>query len=135
MVKIRLRRKGRKHYPVYDIVAVTERARRDGSFLDRLGYYNPNNHPNTIVINHEKAIYWLNVGAQPTPTVLSILSYEGVLLRKHLAIKGKTQEEIEEAVTKHKEVVTNRYARRKQLRTKRKEAKAKAEADAKATKE
>lgn len=134
MVKIRLRRKGRRHYPVYDIVAVTERARRDGSFLERLGYYNPNNHPNTIVLDHEKALYWLNVGAQPTPTVLNLLSYEGVLLRKHLTIKGKSAEEIEEAVTKHKEVVTKRYDRRKVLRTKRKEAKAKAEAEAKAAK-
>lgn len=134
MVKIRLRRKGRKHYPVYDIVAVTERARRDGSFLERLGFYNPNNHPNTVNIDHEKALYWLNVGAQPTPTVLNILSYEGVLLRKHLTIKGKSQEEIEEAVTKHKEVVSKRYDRRKVLRSKRKEAKAKAEAEAKAAK-
>lgn len=134
MVKIRLRRKGRSHYPVYDIVAVTERARRDGSFLERLGYYNPNNHPNTVVIDHEKTLYWLNVGAQPTPTVLNIISYEGILLRRHLGFKGKSQEEIEEAVKKHKEVVAKRYERRKVLRTKRKETKAKAEADAKAAK-
>lgn len=132
MVKIRLRRKGRKHYPVYDIVAVAERARRDGSFLERLGYYNPNNHPNTIVLNHERALYWLNVGAQPTPTLLHLLSYEGVLLRKHLTLKGKTQEEIEAAVAKHKDIVAKRYDRRKQLRAKRKVAKAKAEAEAKA---
>ncbi len=132
MVKIRLRRKGRKHYPVYDIVAVAERARRDGSFLERLGYYNPNNHPNTIVLNHERALYWLNVGAQPTPTLLHLLSYEGVLLRKHLTLKGKSQEEIETAVAKHKDIVAKRYDRRKQLRAKRKVAKAKAEAEAKA---
>ncbi|HRP01143.1 MAG TPA: 30S ribosomal protein S16 [Candidatus Kapabacteria bacterium] len=132
MVKLRLRRKGRAHYPVYDIVAVSDRARRDGSYLERLGYYNPNNHPNTIVLNHERALYWLNVGAQATPTLNHLLSYEGVLLRKHLAIKGKSSAEIEEAVVKHKDVVAKRYDRRKQLRAKRKEAKAKAEAAAKA---
>ncbi len=134
MVKLRLRRKGRKHYPVYDIVAMTERNRRDGAFLDRIGFYNPNNHPNTIIIDHERALYWLNVGAQPTDTVLGILSYEGVMLRKHLTLKGKTAEEIEIEVEKHKQVVEDRYKRRKDLRFKRKEAKAKAEQAEKAEK-
>lgn len=128
MVKLRLRRKGRKHYPVYDIVAVNVRARRDGAFLERLGYYNPNTHPNTIVLDSNRALYWLNVGAQPTPTVNRILSYEGVLLTKHLKLKGKTDEEIAQEVQKHKEIVAARYLRRKELRKKRQEAKKKAEA-------
>lgn len=128
MVKLRLRRKGRKHYPVYDIVAVNVRARRDGAFLERLGYYNPNTHPNTIVVDSNRALYWLNVGAQPSPTVNRILSYEGVLLTKHLKLKGKTDEEIAQEVQKHKEIVAARYLRRKELRKKRQEAKKKAEA-------
>lgn len=128
MVKLRLRRKGRKHYPVYDIVAVDGRARRDGDFLERLGYYNPNNHPNTIVVDHQKCLYWLGVGAQPSEVVKMLLSYEGILLRRHLTLKGKTAEEIEAEVAKHQKVVKSRYDRRKDLRFKRKEAKKKAEA-------
>ena len=129
MVKLRLRRKGRQHYPVYDIVAVDGRARRDGAFLERLGYFNPNHQPSTININAERALYWLNVGAQPTESVNQILSYEGVLLRRALNFKGKSAVEIDEAVNKHKEVVKARYIRRKELRKKRVEAKAKAKAE------
>ncbi len=128
MVKLRLRRKGRKHYPVYDIVAVNVRARRDGAFLERLGYYNPNTHPNTIVVDSNRALYWLNVGAQPSPVVNRILSYEGILLTKHLKLKGKTDDEIAAEVQKHKEIVAARYLRRKELRKKRQEDKKKAEA-------
>lgn len=131
MVKLRLRRKGRKHFAVYDVVAVDSRKRRDGAFLERLGYYDPNTQPSTIKINPDRALYWLNVGAQPTPIVRNLLSYDGILLRKHLAIKGKNQVEIEEEVQKHKEITLARYARRKELRKKRKQAKIKAEQDAK----
>ncbi len=127
MVKLRLRRKGRAHHPVYDIVAVDIRAPRDGAFLERLGFYDPNTHPNTIKVDPDRAIYWLNVGAQPTNTVKNILSYEGVLLRRYMAFKGKNQVEIEEAVEKHKQVAADRYERRGDLRKKRKAAKLKAE--------
>ncbi|MBX3043001.1 MAG: 30S ribosomal protein S16 [Candidatus Kapabacteria bacterium] len=131
MVKLRLRRKGRIHHPVYDIIAVDSRSRRDGAFLDKVGFYDPNTNPNTIRIDNEKALHWLNVGAQPTDTVGLLLSYEGVLLRRHLTFKGKTQEEIEAEVEKHKKVVTARYERRSKLRKERVIAKAKAEAAAK----
>lgn len=131
MVKLRLRRKGRTHHAVYDIIAVDGRARRDGAYLERLGYYDPNTTPNTIKINAERAIYWLNVGAQPTEIVGNIMSYEGVLLRRHLQFKGKSAEEIEAEVVKHVEVVKARYDRRKVLRTNRAENKIKAEEAAK----
>jgi len=132
MVKLRLRRKGRKNYPVYDVVAMDGRARRDGAFLDRLGWYDPNQTPNVIEIDAEKALHWLSVGAQPTDTVRHLMSYEGILLARHMQFKNKTAEEIAEAVKKHKEVSSARYDRRKVLRKKRIEAKKKAEADAKA---
>ncbi|MGE5479131.1 MAG: 30S ribosomal protein S16 [Chloroflexota bacterium] len=135
MVRLRLRRKGRIHHPVYDIIAIDGRARRDGAYLERLGFYDPNTHPNTITIQPERAIYWLNVGAQPSDVVERILSYEGVLLRRHLEFKGKSAEEIEAEVAKHKEVVTRRYDRRKKLRKERQIEKAKAEAAAKAAEE
>lgn len=131
MVKLRLRRKGRRHYPVYDIVAVDIRKKRDGAYLERLGFFNPNDNPNTIEIDAERAVYWLNVGAQPTEVVKRLLSYEGVLLRRALEFKDKSAEEIQEAIDKHKAVVKMRYDRRKQLRKKRKEDKIKAEEEAK----
>jgi small subunit ribosomal protein S16 len=102
MVRLRLRRKGKKAYPVYDIVAVDKRKRRDGAYLERLGYFDPNTSPNTVQIDADSAIEWLNKGAQPSETMKFILSYEGILLKRHLQFKGKTEAEIEEAVEKHK---------------------------------
>ena len=82
--KIRLQRHGRKNYAFYPIVIADSRAPRDGRFIERIGSYNPNTNPATITLNFERALYWVNVGAQPTDTVRSILSKEGVLLMKHL---------------------------------------------------
>ncbi len=82
--KIRLQRHGRKNYAFYPIVIADSRAPRDGRFIERIGSYNPNTNPATITLNFERALYWVNVGAQPTDTVRTILSDEGVLLMKHL---------------------------------------------------
>ena len=82
--KLRLQRHGRKNYAFYYIVAADSRAPRDGRFIERLGSYNPNTNPATIDLNFERALYWLQCGAQPTDTVRYILSREGVLLKKHL---------------------------------------------------
>ena len=82
--KIRLQRHGRKNYAFYPIVIADSRAPRDGKFSERIGSYNPNTNPATITLNFERALYWVNVGAQPTDTVRTILSNEGVLLMKHL---------------------------------------------------
>ncbi len=131
MVKLRLRRKGRRHFAVYDVVAIDGRKRRDGAYLERLGFYDPNTKPSTISINPDRAIYWLNVGAQPTPIVNNLLKYEGILLRRALGFKEKNQVEIEEAVKLHKEKVIERYHKDKTNRKNRKEAKLKAEDDAK----
>lgn len=82
--KIRLQRRGKKGKPFYQLVVADSRAPRDGKFIERLGSYNPNTNPATIVLNFDKALDWLNKGAQPTDTVRSILSREGVLYKKHL---------------------------------------------------
>lgn len=82
--RIRLQRHGRKNYPFYKIVVADSRAPRDGKFIERLGSYNPNTNPATIDLDFDRALYWMNVGAQPSDTVRSILSKEGVLLMKHL---------------------------------------------------
>ncbi|MDE6135545.1 MAG: 30S ribosomal protein S16 [Muribaculaceae bacterium] len=82
--KIRLQRHGRKNYAFYPIVIADSRAPRDGRFIERIGSYNPNTNPATITLNFERALYWVTTGAQPTDTVRSILSNEGVLLMNHL---------------------------------------------------
>ena len=76
--KIRLQRGGRKGYAVYRIVAADVRAPRDGRFIEKIGMYNPNTNPATVELNFERALYWVEVGAQPTDTVRNILSREGV---------------------------------------------------------
>ena len=76
--KIRLQRHGRKNYAFYPIVIADSRAPRDGRFIERIGSYNPNTNPATITLNFERALYWVNTGAQPTNTVRNILSREGV---------------------------------------------------------
>jgi small subunit ribosomal protein S16 len=85
-VKIRLARRGRKKLAMYDVVVADARAPRDGRFIEKLGTYNPLTHPATININDERAFHWVMNGAQPTDTVKTMLSYRGVLLRKHLQI-------------------------------------------------
>ncbi|MGC9151243.1 MAG: 30S ribosomal protein S16 [Microbacter sp.] len=82
--KIRLQRHGRKGYAYYHIVVADSRAPRDGKFIERIGSYNPNTNPATIDLNFDRALYWINTGAQPTDTTRNILSDEGVLLMKHL---------------------------------------------------
>jgi len=84
-VKIRLQRHGKKNFAFFHIVVADSRSPRDGKFIEQLGSYNPNTNPATILLDAERALAWLKVGAQPTLTARRILSYEGVLLRKHLA--------------------------------------------------
>ncbi|MBP5373914.1 MAG: 30S ribosomal protein S16 [Bacteroidales bacterium] len=84
-VKIRLQRHGKKNFAFFHIVVADSRAPRDGRFIEQIGSYNPNTNPATIVLKADRALAWLAVGAQPTLTARRILSYEGVLLRKHLA--------------------------------------------------
>ncbi len=83
-VKIRLQRHGKKNFAFFHIVVADTRAPRDGRFIEQIGSYNPNTNPATIVLKADRALAWLNVGAQPTLVVRRILSYEGVLLRRHL---------------------------------------------------
>lgn len=83
-VRIRLQRHGKKGKPFYWIVAADSRAKRDGKFLEKLGTYNPNTNPASIDLKVDNAVQWLNNGAQPTDTARAILSYKGVLLKKHL---------------------------------------------------
>lgn len=83
-VKLRLARHGRKSKPYYYIIAADSRAPRDGRFIERIGAYNPITNPATIDLDFDKALDWMMKGAQPTETVKRILSYTGVLMKKHL---------------------------------------------------
>ncbi|MEC3879404.1 30S ribosomal protein S16 [Parapedobacter sp. 10938] len=83
-VKIRLQRHGKKGRPFYHVIVADSRSPRDGKFIERIGSYNPNTNPATIDLNFDKALDWLDKGAQPTDTTRAILSYKGVLYKKHL---------------------------------------------------
>jgi small subunit ribosomal protein S16 len=101
-VRIRLKRQGRKQRPYYHIVVADARSPRDGRFIERIGNYDPNTQPATIEINVDKAVNWLQNGAEATDTVRAILSYKGVLYKNHLlngVRKGALTEE--QAVAKY----------------------------------
>ncbi len=96
-VKIRLARRGRKKLAMYDIVVADARAPRDGKFIEKIGTYNPNTNPASINLNEANALKWILNGAQPTDTTRAILSYKGVLLKKHLQVgvnKGAISQEV-----------------------------------------
>ena len=99
-VKIRLARRGRKKLALYDIVVANVTSPRDGRFIEKLGTYNPNTNPATILIDEDKSLKWLLNGAEPTETVSRMLSYKGVLIRKHLqvgVIKGAITQDVADA--------------------------------------
>lgn len=83
MVKIRLRRMGAKKRPFYRVVVADSRSPRDGRFIEEIGYYDPTKEPAVIKIDEDKAIRWIQDGAQPTDTARSLLRKTGVLNRVH----------------------------------------------------
>lgn len=85
-VKIRLTRRGRKKLAMFDVVVAKSSSPRDGRFIEKIGTYNPNTNPATIVLDDNKAFDWVMKGAQPSDTVRAMLSYRGILLKKHLQI-------------------------------------------------
>ncbi len=106
-VKLRLQRKGRKKKPYYHIVAADSRAPRDGRYIEQIGSYNPLTVPATIKLDRERALEWLDKGAQPTHTVNAMLKMQGVLYRKHLnrgVAKGAISQE--EADKKYNEFIS-----------------------------
>lgn len=95
-VKIRLARRGRKKLARFDVVVTDSRSPRDGRFIEKIGTYNPLTNPATIELNEEKAFDWLMKGAQPSDVVKAMLSYRGIMMKKHLqigVIKGAINQE------------------------------------------
>lgn len=99
---------------MYDIIIADSRSPRDGRFIEKIGTYNPNTDPSTVLIKTDRAIHWLMVGAQPTDTTRAIFSHEGLMFRKHLQVgvnKGAiTQEQADEKYTQWKEGKEGRVA-------------------------
>ena len=98
-VKIRLKRLGRRNRPFYRIVAIDSRTRRDGSEVERLGWYDPLKTDVAVDLNEDRIIHWLKKGAQPSETVNNILSSVGMQYKMHLIREGKSEEEIASALT------------------------------------
>ena len=96
-VKIRLARRGRKKLAIFDVIVADSRSPRDGKFIEKIGTYNPLTNPASIILDDQKAFDWLMKGAQPSDTVKRMLSYRGVMLKKHLQIgvvKGAVTQEL-----------------------------------------
>jgi len=99
-VKLRLRRQGRRKHPHYAIVAADSRSPRDGRYIEKIGFYDSVSEPARVFLDHDLAIKWLKVGAQPTNTVRDLLRHTGVTVRFALIKQGKTEEEIERIYSK-----------------------------------
>ncbi len=139
--RIRLQRRGHKGYAFYAIVIADSRAPRDGRFIEKIGTYNPNTDPSTVDLNFDRALYWVMVGAQPSDTVRSILSRQGVYMKKHLlggVAKGAFDEATAEArfnAWKENKQAGLQALMAKQEETKKAEAAARLEAEKKVNEE
>jgi len=128
-VKLRLRRMGKKKQPIYKMVAADSRSPRDGKFLEAVGFYNPLTKPHTLELKEDRILYWLNVGAQPTHTVKSLLRQEGITLKKELISKGFDEEKIKSEMENWQKMKEAGSKKRTEKKLSRK-AKAKQEAEA-----
>lgn len=121
MVKLRLRRLGRKKLPIYKIVAADSRSPRDGGFIEAVGTYNPNFNPVKVDVKENRVLYWLKNGAQPTYTVKNLLSRKGILLKLHLAKKGADEQKIDQEFSNWSASQENKIQRESEKRLRRKE--------------
>jgi small subunit ribosomal protein S16 len=130
-VKLRLRRMGKKKQPIYKMVAADARSPRDGKFLEAVGFYNPLTDPHTLDLKEDRIMYWLNVGAQPTHTVKSLLRQKGLILKKELISKGLDEEKVKSELEEWQKV-KEAGSKKKTDKKLSKKAKAKQEAQASA---
>ena len=133
MVKLRLRRAGKKKHPIYKIVAADMRSPRDGRFIEAVGQYDPNVNPIFLTVKEERVLYWLRNGAQPTDTVRSLLQRKGVWLRWSLIRRGVDDAKMQSIVERWQMQQTERPQReadRKSRRAQRKKKVAEKAAEA-----
>ena len=131
MVKLRLRRTGRKKAPMYKIVAADSRAPRDGRFIESVGTYNPGVHPAVVEVKEDRVFHWLKNGATPTNTVKNLLSRKGLMLKLHLSKKGADAAKINDEHAKWSSVQEAKIQKENEKKLARKAKKKKAEAAAK----
>src|SRR5690625_3834311 len=98
MIKLRLKRKGRKRRPFYNIVVADNRAARERRVIERIGRYDNVSENKKLTYDEERVIHWLKIGAQPSDTVRNILKKEGILYKMHLMRWGKSEEEDRKSV-------------------------------------
>lgn len=106
---------GRKKLPVWAVVAADSRFPRDGRYIEDLGRYYPVEEPARVELNNERLLHWLEVGAQPSDTVRSLLSKEGLLMEHHMRLKGKSEAEIQQAVEAHRTAQAEKAAQNTKL--------------------
>lgn len=128
MVKIRLKRAGRKKLPVYQIVVADARSPRDGKFLEVVGTYQPTAKPHAVTIKKDRIVYWMQTGAQPTATVNSLIRTTGLLYELRLKSMGRSEAEISAEMEKWQEHQAVRRQKRLALKSHRRSAKKEAEA-------
>ena len=114
-VKLRLARMGKKKQPYYRIVAADSRTRRDGKYIEKIGHYNPLMNPAEVMIDEEKAFYWLKNGAVPTETVKSLFSQKGIMLKWHYIRDGHDEAKVEEEYKKWELLQLERQKREEAL--------------------
>lgn len=130
MVKIRLKRAGRKKLPVYQIVAADARSPRDGKFLEVIGTYQPTAKPHAVTIKKDRVEYWMGVGAQPTATVRSLIRTTGLLHELRLKSRGRSEAEITAEMEAWQANKIARSKKRLVVKSRRRQAKKEAEAKA-----
>lgn len=128
MVKLRLRRTGKKKYPIYKIVAADIRSPRDGRFIEAVGQYDPNVHPILLTFKEERVFHWLHKGAQPTDTVRSLLRRQGLWLRWSLIRRGADDVKIQSILERWQMQQAERATREADRKARRAEKKKKAAA-------
>jgi small subunit ribosomal protein S16 len=126
VVKLRLRRAGKKKHPIYKIVAADMRSPRDGRFIEAVGQYDPNVNPIFLTVNEERVLYWLRNGAQPTDTVRSLLQRKGVWLRWSLIRRGVDDAKMQSIVERWQMQQTERPQREADRKSRRSHRKKKA---------
>ena len=132
-VHLRLSRMGKKKQPFYRIVAIDSRVARDGKYLDNLGTYNPRTEPAAVMINNDRAFYWLSQGAKPSDTVHNLLRQKGIMMRWHMQKLGMDEAKIGEEMTKW-EALQAEKQKRHEARREQKKQQRKAKKTAEATK-
>ena len=132
MVKIRMRRVGKKKHPIYKLVATDSRSPRDGGYLEALGQYDPHTNPITLAIREPRIEYWLKKGAQPTDTVRSLLKRNGFWLRWTLTRQGKDEATVKSVIERWQMLQVDRSTREADRKSRRADRKKKSVAAAEA---